>query len=60
MEKGWARSSGWHPPASKDRVVSNCVAWTLGDGDLRAPPPTPCLGLSHTSRPLLKLFPLPE
>lgn len=41
MEKGWARSSGWHPPASKDRVVSNCVAWTLGDGDLRAPPPHP-------------------
>lgn len=60
MEKGWARSSGWHPllpPKTGLLVTVWPDAWVTGPP---SPHPTPCLGLSDTSRPLLKLFPLPE
>lgn len=36
--KGLGREQWVAAPASKDRVVSNCMAWTPGD---RGPPPTP-------------------
>ena len=58
--KGLGREQWVASSASKDRLLVTVWPGLWVTGDLRPPPLTPCLKLGHTSRPLLKLFLLPE